>query len=168
MSYLKGENLDPKIISENGDFYTIIQSLCDQLSFERRINYELQNQNYMLLEKLSKLGKTSDQQVTSISHEDLSKEGDSATMIEEQRQACVNERRRRYEQYCIENKLRNSKGKASQCTVNKEMPSYQQPNRKGNKQSGENQSCKNPSPSLSDQLEPNFGAKNTKRIKSQL
>ena len=93
----------------------------------------MQNQNVILLEKLSKLEKTSDQQVTSNSHEDLSKKGDRTTMIEEQRQACVNERHRKYEQYCIENRFRNSKGKASQSTVSKEMPSQQEPNRNGNK-----------------------------------
>ena len=45
MRYQESENLDHNIISEKGKFYTVIQSLCNQLSFERRVKYELQNQN---------------------------------------------------------------------------------------------------------------------------
>ena len=161
--YQESENLDHNIISGKGKFYTVIQSLCDQLSFERKVNYELQNQNFILLEKLSKLEKELDQQVTSKSHEDLSKKGDSATMVEEQRLACLNERHRKYEQYCIEQKLCNSKEQASQARVNKEPYTQKQHNRKGKEQSLVNQSCKNPSPSLLDQPEPKLGAKNIKK-----
>ena len=116
-----------------------------------------------MLEKLSKLEKELDQQVTSKSHEDLSKKGGSATMVEEQRLVCLNERHRKYEQYCIEQKLCNSKEQASQARVNKEPYTQKQDSRKGKEQSLVNQSCKNPSPSLLDQPEPKLGAKNIKK-----
>ena len=71
--YQESENSGHNIIMEKGEFYTVIQILCDQLSFERKVNYQLQNQSFILLEKLSKLEKELNQQVTSNSHEDFSK-----------------------------------------------------------------------------------------------